>query len=70
MGGSCVYCEWQSELGNCITSNKINYACKKLHANSSNKDRIVIAKGDSRATHHFICPQDEACLKNKNQTLP
>ena len=33
--------------------------------NSPNKNRIVIAKGDSGATHHYIRPQDEDCLKNR-----
>ena len=71
MGESCAYCKWHSELGNCIISNKINYTCKNLPANSPNKHRIVIAKGDSGATHHYICPQDKAYLKDRkpNSTI-
>ena len=44
--------------------------------NSSNKNHIIITKGDSGATHHYIYPQDKACIVNTksnstiNITLP
>ena len=69
MDGSKARCSWQVELGLCNII-KIKKILHKTPLNSlkpsciNSQSKIVIAKGDSAATHHYWRERDKDMLSN------
>ena len=64
MNGSLARCEWQVELGLNEHKYKINNIFTLKPENSPNQplNHIVIAKGDSAASHNYWQEIDQHCL--------
>jgi len=63
MGGSNAHCSWRVELGIGVNVNNLKkFYCNHIPVNSPNT--LIIAKRDSRASHHYWSLKDSHCLTN------